>query len=181
MDLIQNHIIWTICRVVVHHIFCFLKWGSKWEILFGAKIGNFPISLKESNTLQSTSLLKPLDEFTIKLISYLLYAVQLCIMYFIYFLHWGSQRGILLCLLRAGGISEPLAHLDLCFWLAETEKSSPLKPLGQMNWYLTGSIYERSCIKFPHFVLICWQIWRLWAILVREKKSSPLKPLGQMN
>ena len=118
MDLIQNHIIWTICRVVVHHIFCFLKWGSKWEILFGAKIGNFPTSLKESNTLQSTSLLKPLDEFTIKLISYLLYAVQLCIMYFIYFLHWGSQRGILLCLLGAGGISEPLAHLDLClFWL----------------------------------------------------------------
>ena len=116
MDLIQNHIIWSICRVVVHHIFCFLKWGSKWEILFGAKIGNFPISLKESNTLQSTSLLKPLDEFTIKLISYLLYAVQLCIMYFIYFLHWGSQRGILLCLLGAGGISEPLAHLDLCFW-----------------------------------------------------------------
>lgn len=117
MDLIQNHIIWTICRVVVHHIFCFLKWGSKWEILFGAKIGNFPTSLKESNTLQSTSLLKPLDEFTIKLISYLLYAVQLCIMYFIYFLHWGSQRGILLSLLGAGGICEPLAHLDLCFIL----------------------------------------------------------------
>ena len=115
MDLIQNHIIWTICRVVVHHIFCFLKWGSKWEILFGAKIGNFPTSLKESNTLQSTSLLKPLDEFTIKLISYLLYAVQLCIMYFIYFLHWGSQRGILLSLLGAGGICEPLAHLDLWF------------------------------------------------------------------
>ena len=119
MDLIQNHIIWTICRVVVHHIFCFLKWGSKWEILFGAKIGNFPTSLKESNTLQSTSLLKPLDEFTIKLISYLLYAVQLCIMYFIYFLHWGSQRGILLSVLGAGGIYEPLAHLDLCFFCLE--------------------------------------------------------------
>ena len=31
-----------------------------------------------------------------------------------------------------------------CFWLADLKKSSPLKPLGQMNRNLIGSIYGRS-------------------------------------
>ena len=34
-----------------------------------------------------------------------------------------------------------------CFWLADLEKSSPLKPLGQMNWNLVGIIYGRFSIK----------------------------------
>jgi hypothetical protein len=29
------------------------------------------------------------------------------------------------------------------------KKSSPLKPLGQLNRHLAGSTYERFCIKFP--------------------------------
>ena len=37
------------------------------------------------------------------------------------------------------------------FWLADIEKFSPLKQLGQMNWSLTWSNNERSFIKFPHF------------------------------
>ena len=41
-----------------------------------------------------------------------------------------------------------------CFWLVDFLKSSPLKPLGQMNWNLVGSIYGRSSIKTPHFVPI---------------------------
>jgi hypothetical protein len=41
-----------------------------------------------------------------------------------------------------------------CFWLADLNKSSPLKPFGQMNRNLVGSIYGRSSIKNAHFVLI---------------------------
>jgi hypothetical protein len=36
---------------------------------------------------------------------------------------------------------------DFCFWLANFKRSSPLKPLGQMNWNVVGSIYGRSSIK----------------------------------
>ena len=43
---------------------------------------------------------------------------------------------------------------DSCFWLAEIKKSSPLKPLGQMNYFFTGSIYVRSSIKIAYFVPI---------------------------
>ena len=42
----------------------------------------------------------------------------------------------------------------------------------------TGSIYGRSSIKFPHFILIGQNKWSPWAILVSDwlklkKKSSP--------
>ena len=71
------------------------------------------------------------------------------------------------------------------FWLADLKKSSLLKPLGQMNQNLVGSIYDRFSIKSAHFVLIREQTWPPQAILVSDwlisKKSSPLKLLGQMN
>jgi hypothetical protein len=38
--------------------------------------------------------------------------------------------------------------------LADLKKSSPLKPLGQMNWNLGGSIYIMSSIENAHFVPI---------------------------
>jgi hypothetical protein len=41
-----------------------------------------------------------------------------------------------------------------CFWLADLKKSSPLKPLRQMNWNLVGSIYGMSSMKIAHFVPI---------------------------
>jgi hypothetical protein len=44
-----------------------------------------------------------------------------------------------------------------CFGLADFFKSSPLKPLGQMNRNLVGSIYGMSSIKNAHFVPICYQ------------------------
>jgi hypothetical protein len=34
-----------------------------------------------------------------------------------------------------------------CFWLADFKKSSPPKPLGQMNRNLVGNIYGRSSYK----------------------------------
>jgi hypothetical protein len=37
------------------------------------------------------------------------------------------------------------------FRLADLFKSSPLKPLGQMNWNLVGSIYGMSSMKTAHF------------------------------
>jgi predicted transcriptional regulator len=66
-----------------------------------------------------------------------------------------------------------------------SKKSSALKPLGQMNLNLVGSIYGGSSMKIAHFVLIRYQTWLPHAILVSDwlisKKSSLLKPLGQMN
>ena len=41
-----------------------------------------------------------------------------------------------------------------CFWLADFLKSSPPKPLGQMNRNLVGSIYGRSSIKIAHVIPI---------------------------
>jgi hypothetical protein len=38
--------------------------------------------------------------------------------------------------------------------LAEILNSSPLKPFGQMNQNLVGSIYGRFSVKIAHFVLI---------------------------
>jgi hypothetical protein len=37
--------------------------------------------------------------------------------------------------------------------------SSPLKPFGQMNRNLVGSIYGKSSVVIAHFVLIRLQIW----------------------
>jgi hypothetical protein len=72
-----------------------------------------------------------------------------------------------------------------CFWLADFKQNSPLKPFGQMNRNLVGSIYGRSSIKIAHFVLIRLQTWPPQTILVSDwsisKKSSPLKPLSQIN
>jgi hypothetical protein len=80
-------------------------------------------------------------------------------------------------------------NIDICIQNAVIStdflKSSLLKPLGQMNRNLIGSIYGRSSVKIAHFVLIHLQTWPPQAILVSDwlnfKKVSPLKPLGQMN
>ena len=65
------------------------------------------------------------------------------------------------------------------------QKSSLLKPHGQMDPNFTGSICGRSFTKYPHFVPIGLQIWPPQAILVSDwlifQKSSPLKPQGQMD
>jgi hypothetical protein len=53
---------------------------------------------------------------------------------------------------------DPLPNMaatgNSCFWLADLLKSSPLKPLDQMNRNLVGSIYGRASIKIAHFILI---------------------------
>jgi hypothetical protein len=40
-----------------------------------------------------------------------------------------------------------------------TFESSALKPLGQMNQNMVGSIYRRSSITIAHLVPICLQTW----------------------
>ena len=64
------------------------------------------------------------------------------------------------------------------------QKSSPLKPHGQMEPNFTGSIYGRSFTKFPHFVPIGQQTWPPRANLVSNRlifqKSSFQKAPGQM-
>jgi hypothetical protein len=53
---------------------------------------------------------------------------------------------------------DPLTNMgatgNSCFRLANFFKSSPLKPHGQMNRNLVGSIYGRSSIKVAHFIPI---------------------------
>jgi hypothetical protein len=41
-----------------------------------------------------------------------------------------------------------------------------VKPLGQMNRNLVGSVYGWSSIKIAHFITICLHTWPLQAILV---------------
>ena len=63
-------------------------------------------------------------------------------------------------------------------------KSSPLKPLCQMNRNLVGSIYGRFSIKIAHFVTIYLQTWPPQAILVSEwsiSRNLLLWQLGQMD
>ena len=68
-------------------------------------------------------------------------------------------------------------------WLI-SKKSSPLKPLGQMNRNLVGSILGRSSIKISNLVLIREQTWPPQTIPVSDwlisNKSSPLKALCQI-
>jgi hypothetical protein len=52
------------------------------------------------------------------------------------------------------------------------KKSSPLKPLSQMNRNLVGSIYGQSSMKSAHFVPIPWQIWPPQAIYVSDWSIS---------
>ena len=67
---------------------------------------------------------------------------------------------------------DPLTNMaaigNSCFWLANFFKSSPLKPLGQMNRNMVGSIYGRYSIKIAHFVTIHLQIWPPQAIHVSD-------------
>ena len=60
-----------------------------------------------------------------------------------------------------------------------------MKPLGQMNWNLVGSIYARSSVQIDHFVSIRLETWPPQAILVSDwlisKKIFSSKPLCQMN
>ena len=74
-------------------------------------------------------------------------------------------------------------HLMLSFFCQLfTFESSPLRPMGQMNQNLVGSIYGRTFIKSTHFVPIHLQTWPPYAILVSDCSISKnlllLKPLG---
>ena len=69
------------------------------------------------------------------------------------------------------------------FWLVDSKKSLPLKPLGQMNWHLVGSIYGMSSIKISHLFRSVNKYGRhrqfLFMIGLFFFKSSR-KPIGQM-
>jgi hypothetical protein len=55
-----------------------------------------------------------------------------------------------------------------CFSLADFFKSSSLKPLGQMNGNLVGSIYGMSSINIAYFVPIRQQTWPPQTILISD-------------
>jgi hypothetical protein len=50
---------------------------------------------------------------------------------------------------------------------ADLNKSSPLKPLCQMNRNLVGSIYGMSSLKIAYFLLIRYHTWPPQTILPR--------------
>jgi hypothetical protein len=52
--------------------------------------------------------------------------------------------------------------------LADFLDSSPLKPFGQMNRNLVGSIYGKSSVRIANFVPIRKQTWPPQAILVSK-------------
>ena len=58
------------------------------------------------------------------------------------------------CSLRPDPLTNMATTGNSCFRLSDLKKSSLLKPLGQMNRNLVGSIYGRSFIKIAHFVPI---------------------------
>ena len=58
----------------------------------------------------------------------------------------------------------PQAILVSDWWISI--KYSPLKPLGQMNQFMVGSIFGMSSIKIAHLVPILSQTWPPQAILV---------------
>jgi hypothetical protein len=65
-----------------------------------------------------------------------------------------------------------------------SKKSSALKPPGQMNQNLVGSILGRSFINIAQLVLIRYQTCQPLAILVFDwliSKKYSLKPLSQKN
>ena len=102
---------------------------------------------------------------------------------------------------------DPLPNMaatgNSCFWLDDFFKSSPLKPLGQMNRNLVGSSYGMSSMKMlissrsvnKHgyhrnlvgsiYGMSSMKTWPPHVILVSDwsisKKSSPLKLLSHMN
>ena len=59
------------------------------------------------------------------------------------------------CSFRPDPLTNVAATSNSCFWLADFFKSSPQKPLGQMNRNMVGSIYGRSSMKIAHFLSIC--------------------------
>ena len=90
------------------------------------------------------------------------------------------------CSFHPNLLTNKAATGNSCFWLVDfLKKLSRLKPLGQMNRNLVGSIIGKSFINIANLVPIRWQTWPPKEILVSDwlisKKSSSLKPLCQMN
>jgi hypothetical protein len=64
-------------------------------------------------------------------------------------------------------------------WLI-SKKLSPLKPLGQMNRNLVGTILGRSSIKIAYLVPIRLQTWPPQTILVSDWLMKQEMPMAAM-
>ena len=58
------------------------------------------------------------------------------------------------CSFRPNPLTNMAVTGNYCFWLADFFKSSPLKPLGQMNRNLVGNISWRASVKIANFIPI---------------------------
>ena len=83
------------------------------------------------------------------------------------------------CSFRPDPLTNMVATGDSCFWLADFKNSSPLKPFGQMNRHLVGSIYWRSQFRpDPLTDMAATGYSCFWLV---DFLNSSLKPFGQMN
>ena len=84
------------------------------------------------------------------------------------------------CSFNSDLLTNMVAIGNSCFWLADLKKSSPLKPLCQMNWNLIGIIYGWSSIKNVNFLPIHYSnmtsFKRFW-VQTRGKNNIYLHPL----
>ena len=91
-----------------------------------------------------------------------------------------SMRGPLLNFLFHPDWNTNMAVMGIsCFWLADIKNSSTLKPLGQMEPYLTVSIYGKAFTMYPHFILIGQQLWPPWEKCLKNLLRDSLDNLEQ--
>ena len=71
--------------------------------------------------------------------------------------------------ISAGFVNKHSRHWQFLVLIGRfLNKSSPLKPLGQMNRNLVGNIYGKFSIMISHFVPIRSQTWLPQAIFVSD-------------
>ena len=88
------------------------------------------------------------------------------------------------CSIRPDPLTNMATKGDSWFWLADFLDSSPLKPFGQMNRNLVGSIYGKSSVMIAHghhrqFLFLIG--WFLKKILSSETALPNAPKLGRMH
>jgi superfamily II RNA helicase len=82
------------------------------------------------------------------------------------------------CSFRPDPLTNMVATGDSCFWLADFKNSSPLKPFGQMNRHLVGSIYWRSQFRPDPLTAIRNKNFLWWPSLLTDREEMSILNSG---